>query len=380
MKSIYVDHAATSPTHPAVVEAMLPYFYENFGNPSSIHQFGRKTRQAIDEARAILAKTINANEKEIIFTSGGTEADNLAVIGFAMANQKRGKHIITTAIEHHALLHTCAYLEKQGFDVTYLPVNETGKIYIDDLMNAVRPDTILVSIMFGNNEVGTLQPISEIGQLLSEREIAFHTDAVQAYGIEAIDVKEMNIDFLSVSSHKVNGPKGVGFLYAKSDKKLQPNLHGGEQERKRRAGTENVAGIVGLMEAAKIALAEKHMKRDQYLLFRNKMISIFQESGVEFQINGDHDTFLPHILNVSFHGVGVESLLVNLDLAGIAASSGSACTAGSLEPSHVLAAMFQDNKQRVMSAIRFSFGLGNTIEEIEKVANETVKIVQRIKQ
>ncbi|QOY36295.1 cysteine desulfurase family protein [Anaerobacillus isosaccharinicus] len=380
MKSIYVDHAATSPTHPAVVEAMLPYFYESFGNPSSIHQFGRKTRQAIDEARAFLASTIRATEKEIIFTSGGTEADNLAMIGYASANKKKGKHIITTAIEHHALLHTCQHLEKKGFEVTYLKVAENGMISIEDLKSAVREDTILVSIMYGNNEVGTIQPILEIGQFLQEREVAFHTDAVQAYGIEEIDVKKMHIDFLSVSAHKINGPKGVGFLYAKNGKQIFANVFGGDQERKRRAGTENVPGIVGMKEAAKIAFAERATKREQYIAFRNRMLAIFEEHELVYKINGDENDFLPHILNVSFQGIGVESLLVNLDLAGIAASSGSACTAGSLEPSHVLAAMFENDKERIMSAVRFSFGLGNTIEEIERVAEETAKIIHRIKQ
>lgn len=380
MNSIYVDHAATSPTHPAVVEAMLPYFYESFGNPSSIHQFGRKTRQAIDEARAFLASTIRATEKEIIFTSGGTEADNLAMIGYASANKKKGKHIITTAIEHHALLHTCQHLEKKGFEVTYLKVAENGMISIEDLKSAVREDTILVSIMYGNNEVGTIQPILEIGQFLHEREVAFHTDAVQAYGIEEIDVNKMHIDFLSVSAHKINGPKGVGFLYAKNGKNIYPNVFGGDQERKRRAGTENVPGIVGMKEAAKIAFAERETKREQYIAFRNRMLAIFEEHELVYKINGDENDFLPHILNVSFQGIGVESLLVNLDLAGIAASSGSACTAGSLEPSHVLAAMFENDKERIMSAVRFSFGFGNTIEEIERVAEETVKIIRRIKQ
>lgn len=380
MKSIYVDHAATSPTHPDVVKAMIPYFYENFGNPSSIHQFGRKTRQAIDEARAFLARTINATEKEIIFTSGGTEADNLAIIGYSSANANKGKHIITTSIEHHALLHTCHHLEKKDFEVTYLPVAENGMISIEQLKSAIRPDTILVSVMFGNNEVGTIQPIMEIGEFLFEQEIAFHTDAVQAYGIEVIDVKKMHIDFLSVSAHKINGPKGIGFLYANNEKKIYPNVFGGDQERKRRAGTENIAGIVGMKEAAKIAFTQREAKREQYLAYRRKMLDIFVENELEFKINGDIDAFLPHILNVSFQGIGVESLLVNLDIAGIAASSGSACTAGSLEPSHVLAAMFPNDKARIMSAVRFSFGLGNTLDEIERVAHETVKIVRRIKQ
>jgi cysteine desulfurase len=380
MKSIYVDHAATSPTHPAVVDAMLPYFYENFGNPSSIHQYGRKTRQALDEARSFLAKTINANEKEIIFTSGGTEADNLAIIGYATANMKKGKHIISTSIEHHALLHTCQYLEKKGFEITYLNVTENGMISLDELKNSVREDTILASIMFGNNEVGTIQPVKEIGEFLHGKGIAFHTDAVQAYGIEMIDVQEMHIDFLSVSAHKVNGPKGVGFLFANSEKKIYPSVFGGDQERKRRAGTENVAGIIGMKEAAKIAFREREAKREQYLTFRTRILAIFDEFDLEYTLNGDKVSFLPHILNVSFHGVGVESLLVNLDLAGIAASSGSACTAGSLEPSHVLAAMFPNDQERTMSAVRFSFGLGNTFAEIERVAHEIVKIVHRIKQ
>jgi len=379
MKSIYVDHAATSPTHPEVVDAMLPYFYENFGNPSSIHQFGRKTRQAIDAARAFLAKSIGASEKEIIYTSGGTEADNLAVIGSAMASKDKGRHIITTSIEHHALLHTCEELEKNSFEVTYLPVDEAGKISLDDLKNAIRTDTILVSIMYGNNEVGTIQPIRQIGKLLQEKKIAFHTDAVQTYGVEEIDVKEMYIDFLSVSAHKINGPKGIGFLYANSKQPIKPNLFGGDQERKRRAGTENVAGIVGMKRAAQIAFDNRMARRVDYLAFRLRMVTIFNKFGLEYKINGDEALFLPHILNISFKGVSVESLLVNLDLVGIAASSGSACTAGSFKPSHVLAAMFPDDQARINSSVRFSFGLGNTLEDIEWVALETVKIIERIK-
>ncbi|WNF37629.1 cysteine desulfurase family protein [Bacillaceae bacterium IKA-2] len=379
MKTIYVDHAATSPTHPEVVDAMLPYFYENFGNPSSIHQYGRKTRQAIDAARTFLAKSIGAAEKEIIFTSGGTEADNLAVIGSALANKEKGQHIITTSIEHHALLHSCQSLEKQGFEVTYLPVDESGKISLVDLENTIREDTILVSVMYGNNEVGTLQPIKRIGKLLREKKIAFHTDAVQAYGIEEIDVEEMYIDFLSVSAHKINGPKGIGFLYASSKQPLQPSLFGGEQERKRRAGTENLAGIVGLKQAAEMAIGDRWAKRAEFLAFRKCILTIFDEHQLEYKINGDESLFLPHILNISFQGVNVESLLVNLDLAGIAASSGSACTAGSIKPSHVLAAMFPNQQARIISSVRFSFGLGNTLEDIETVALETVKIVRRIK-
>lgn len=379
MKPIYVDHAATSPTHLEVVDAMLPFFYENFGNPSSIHQFGRKTRQAIDAARSFLAKSIGAAETEIIFTSGGTEADNLAVIGVAMANKEKGHHIITTSIEHHALLHTCQSLEKQGFEVTYLPVDKSGMISLGDLENAIREDTILVSVMYGNNEVGTIQPIKQIGKLLQEKKIAFHTDAVQAYGIEEIDVAKMYIDFLSVSAHKINGPKGIGFLYANKQQPLQPYLFGGEQERKRRAGTENLAGIVGMKKAAEIAINGRETKRAEFLAFRKRILTIFDEHQLEYKINGAENLFLPHILNVSFQSVNVESLLVNLDLAGIAASSGSACTAGSIEASHVLQAMFSDDQTRIISSVRFSFGLGNTLEDIERVALETVKIVRRIK-
>lgn len=380
MMPIYVDHAATSPTSSEVVEAMVPYFYDNFGNASSIHQFGRKTRQAIDDARAYLANSIGANEKEIIFTSGGTEADNLAIIGFALANKQKGNHIITTSIEHHALLHTCEYLQTKGFEITYLPVDESGLISIEELKRAIKEETILASVMFGNNEVGTIQPIKQIGEILAEHEIPFHTDAVQAYGMEEINVNEMHIDFLSMSAHKINGPKGIGFLYARNKHQIQPHLFGGEQERKRRAGTENVPGIVGMKKATEIAFSEREAKRQLYLTFRDRMLTIFEKENIEYKINGETVSYLPHILNVSFHGVNVESLLVNLDLAGIAASSGSACTAGSLEPSHVLKAMFPNDTDRIMSAVRYSFGLGNTIEEIEHVAYETVKIVQRIKQ
>ncbi|MBB5324833.1 cysteine desulfurase [Anoxybacillus tepidamans] len=378
MERIYVDHAATSPAHPAVVERMLPFMTEWFGNPSSIHFFGRQSRHAIDEARETVAKSIGAKPSEIIFTSGGTEADNLALIGTAMANAQRGRHIITTAIEHHAVLHTCHYLEKQGFEVTYLPVNEQGKIALEDLQNALRDETILVSIMFGNNEVGVLQPIQEIGQMLKAHPAYFHTDAVQAYGLVPIDVNELGIDLLSVSAHKINGPKGIGFLYAREHVKLAPRLYGGEQERKRRAGTENVAGIVGLAKAVEIALETMATKQSEYRALKEKMVAIFEQSGIRYAINGDQDACLPHILNVAFPGTNVESMLVNLDLAGIAASSGSACTAGSIDPSHVLVAMFGQNSDRIRSSVRFSFGLGNTEEQIEKAAYETVNIVKRL--
>jgi cysteine desulfurase len=374
---IYLDHAATSPVHPDVVERMIPFMTEVFGNPSSIHYFGRQSRHAVDEARALVAKSIGAKETEVIFTSGGTEADNMALIGTAMANRDRGRHIITTAIEHHAVLRACQYLEKQGFDVTYLPVDEHGKVSPADVKAALRDDTILVSIMFANNEVGVLQPIREIGELLKEHQAYFHTDAVQAYGLVPMDVNEHHIDLLSVSGHKINGPKGIGALYARETVKLSPLFYGGEQERKRRAGTENVAGIAGLAKAVEIAQETMKQKQEEYRLLRETMLSIFAESGIDFAVNGSEDG-LPHIVNVAFPGTNVESMLVNLDLAGIAASSGSACTAGSIDPSHVLVAMFGKESERIRSSIRFSFGLGNTKEQIERAATETVKIVKRL--
>ncbi|MBB3867552.1 cysteine desulfurase [Parageobacillus toebii NBRC 107807] len=378
MDRIYLDHAATSPVHPDVVERMIPFMTEVFGNPSSIHYFGRQSRQAVDEARTVVAKSIGAKESEIIFTSGGTEADNIALIGTAMANRHRGRHIITTMIEHHAVLRACEYLEKQGFEVTYLPVDEKGNVSLADVKAALRDDTILVSIMFANNEVGVLQPIGEIGELLKDHQAYFHTDAVQAYGLVPIDVNDYHIDLLSVSSHKINGPKGIGALYVRETVKLSPLFYGGEQERKRRAGTENVAGIVGFAKAVEIAQETMNHKQQEYRSMREAMLSIFAESGISYYVNGNQDHCLPHIVNVAFPGTNVESMLVNLDLAGIAASSGSACTAGSIDPSHVLVAMFGKESERIRSSVRFSFGLGNTKEQIERAASETVKIVKRL--
>lgn len=378
LERIYLDHAATSPVHRAVVERMATMMTEVFGNPSSIHFFGRQSRHVLDEARETVAKSIGAKPAEIIFTSGGTEADNLALIGAAFANRQKGRHLITTAIEHHAVLHACRYLESEGFEVTYLPVDERGKISLAELQRALRDDTIVVSVMFGNNETGVLQPIEAIGQLLKDHPAYFHTDAVQAYGLVPIDVNELGVDLLSVSAHKINGPKGVGFLYAREHVKLAPRAFGGEQERKRRAGTENVAGIAGLAKAVEIAQETMATKQSEYRTLKAKMLAIFAESGIRYDINGDEEMSLPHILNVAFPGTSVESMLVNLDLAGIAASSGSACTAGSIDPSHVLVAMFGKNSDRIRSSIRFSFGLGNTEAQIEKAAYETVNIVKRL--
>ncbi|MGG4265701.1 cysteine desulfurase family protein [Peribacillus simplex] len=378
MDRIYLDHAATSPMHPNVIDRMMKVMSHDFGNPSSIHAFGREARHVLDEARSSIAKSIGAGRNEIIFTSGGTEADNTAIIGVANAYEEKGKHIITTEIEHHAVLHTCQFLEKSGFEITYLPVNEAGLISVADLKAALREDTILVSVMFGNNEVGTIQPIAEIGQLLKGHQAIFHTDAVQAYGLISIDVRELGVDLLSVSAHKINGPKGIGFLYMREGLKLNPHLYGGEQERKRRAGTENVSAIAGFSEAILIAQSMMEKKTEQYKQFKDVLLAVFDGADVQYEINGSMEQALPHVLNVSFPGTNVESMLVNMDLAGVAVSSGSACTAGSIDPSHVLVAMFGKDSERTKNSIRFSFGLNNTEEEVRHAAETTVKIVKRL--
>jgi cysteine desulfurase len=379
MERIYLDHAATTPMHPRVIEKMMEVMNKNFGNPSSIHSFGREARHYIDLARETLARSIGAKENEIIFTSGGTEADNMALFGAAESNHHKGKHIITTQVEHHAVLHACQRLEKMGFEVSYLPVDKSGVISLDELSRTLRDDTILVSIMYGNNEVGTIQPIKEIGELIQTHQALFHTDAVQAYGIEEINVEELNVDLLSVSAHKVNGPKGTGFLYVRDKVKLVPRAYGGEQERKRRAGTENVPAIVGFQEAVKIASEERLGKREKYQGFKQTFINYLTEHQIDFSINGLLEHSMPHVLNLSFPGTNVEAMLVNLDLAGIAVSSGSACTAGSIEPSHVLVAMFGKESDVLINSIRFSFGFNTTEDQIMKTAEETARIVLRLK-
>ncbi|WP_048827950.1 cysteine desulfurase family protein [Bacillus sp. B-jedd] len=379
MERIYLDHAATSPMHPLVIEKMSKAMGALYGNPSSIHSFGREARHQLDEARAAIASSIGAKSNEIIFTSGGTEADNMAILGAAEAYSGNGRHIITSSVEHHAVLHACQNLEKRGFEVTYLPVDETGKISIASLEEALREDTILVTIMYANNEVGTIQPIEEIGQLLSSHQALFHTDAVQAYGLLELDVKEAGVDMLSVSAHKINGPKGTGFLFAREGIKLSPRSFGGEQERKRRAGTENLVSITGFMEAVKIAKKNAAEKSEEYLAMKKQFIRILDEEGVSFQLNGTLEGSVPHIVNLSFPGTDVESMLVNLDLAGIAASSGSACTAGSVEPSHVLVAMFGKDSERILNSIRFSFGLGTTEEKVIYAARKIAEIVKRLR-
>ncbi|WP_064092459.1 cysteine desulfurase family protein [Rossellomorea aquimaris] len=378
MERVYLDHAATSPMNPEVIEEMTSVMKETFGNPSSIHSFGRESRHIVDHARTKIAQSIHADYNDIIFTSGGTEADNLAIIGLAEGNKAKGKHIITSQAEHHAVLHACKYLESQGFEVTYLPVDETGRVSVNDVEKALREDTILVTIMYGNNEVGTIQPIQEIGQLLKHHTAYFHTDAVQAFGLMKINVNELDVDLLSVSGHKINGPKGIGFLYVRKNVELQPGIYGGEQERKRRAGTENVAAIAGLGKAVELAQESMEEKNSSYNEFKQILRENLRDSGILFEENGSLEYGLPHVLNLSFPGTDVESLLVNLDMSGIAVSSGSACTAGSIEPSHVLVAMYGKQSVKIRNSIRFSFGQGNTKEQIVQTAEEVGKIVKRL--
>ena len=378
MKTIYLDHAATTPMAKEVIVRMTEAMERVYGNASSIHTAGREARKFLDEARSILAHSINASTNEIIFTSGGTEADNMAIFGTAYARKLEGKHIITTQIEHHAVLHACEKLEKEGFDVTYLPVDEYGCVRVEDVASALREDTILVTIMYGNNEVGTIQPIHEIGELLKDHQATFHTDAVQAYGIESLDVQALGVDLLSVSAHKINGPKGIGFLFARQGVKLANLLLGGSQEKKRRAGTENIPGVIGFATAIQVATENREINRTKYEHFKALLIKQFDEAEISYKVNGVVDTALPHVFNVSFPGTDVESFLINLDMAGVFVSSGSACTAGSIDPSHVLVAMFGEGAEQLRNSIRFSFGQGLTDEDIIEAGRRTADIVKRL--
>ncbi|SFD56976.1 cysteine desulfurase [Lentibacillus persicus] len=378
MNHIYLDHAATTPMDSQVVEAMNPVMTNIFGNPSSVHSFGRKARQYLDDSRRVMAGSINADEKEIVFTSGGTEADNLAMIGTALANQAKGNHIITTVQEHHAALHTAENLEKQGFEVTYLPVNDKGCVNVDDLTASLRDDTILVSIMYVNNETGVMQPIEAIGDSLKDHQAYFHTDAVQAFGLLEIDVKQLGIDLLTVSSHKINGPKGIGFLYVSNAVKIEALQFGGEQERKRRPGTENVAAAVGFKKAVELAVRNKAERSELYAAYKNQFLNRLSENGINYEINGVPEQTISTIVNLSFPGTNVEALLTNFDLSGISASSGSACTAGSVEPSHVLSAMYGKDSDRTTNSVRFSFGLFNTEENVMEAADRVAHIVERL--
>lgn len=375
--AIYLDHAATTPIHPKVREVMLPFLESTFGNPSSIHDFGRQVRHAVDRARSQVAKALNTEPGQITFTSGGTEADNLALIGVALAAREQGRnHLITSRIEHHAVLDTCDYLERLGFRITRLPVDETGRVNPEDLRNALDSQTCLVSIMYGNNEVGSLQPIDELGQITRKQGVPFHTDAVQAFGMELLDLQTLPVDLLTVSSHKINGPKGAGALFIREGVQFWPQMHGGLQENRRRAGTENVLGIVGLGQAAEIAANRRKEHREFMLQCRETMLKKLRKSGIRFMMNGHPTCHLPHILNLSFPEVDTEVMLMNLDMEGVACASGSACTSGTLEISHVLKEMGL-SQERLRSAIRFSFGLGNTTEEIEEAADKVANVAQR---
>ncbi|MFF5995549.1 cysteine desulfurase family protein [Lysinibacillus sp. KU-BSD001] len=378
MNTIYLDHAATTPMTQDVIARMTEAMAHVYGNASSIHAAGREARKHLDEARAVLAQSIHAKANDIIFTSGGTEADNMAIFGTAVARQQEGKHIITTQIEHHAVLHACQKLEKEGFDVTYLPVDQSGCVRVEDVASALREDTILVTIMYGNNEVGTIQPIQAIGELLKNHQATFHTDAVQAYGIEHLDVEALGVDLLSVSAHKINGPKGIGFLYVKQGVKLANLLFGGSQEKKRRAGTENIPAALGFATAIQLQVAAREVNRAKYQRFKQLLIKQFDEAKISYKVNGVLDDALPHVLNVSFAGTDVESFLINLDMAGVLVSSGSACTAGSIDPSHVLVSMFGEGAEELRSSIRFSFGQRLTDEDVIEAGKRTASIVKRL--
>lgn len=380
MKPIYLDHAASTPVHPQVAEVMMSVMREQYGNASSVHSFGRAAKKLVNGARDKIAGALGCHSDEVIFTSGGTESDNMAIFGTAAARADRGRHIITTAIEHHAVLHSFEKLEKQGFEVTYLPVDRYGRVHPESVREAIRPDTIMVSVMYGNNEVGTIQPIHEIGRMTSERNIVFHVDAVQALGTIPICCHELPVDLMSFSSHKINGPQGVGALYMRRELMIEPILYGGLQERKRRAGTENMAGIAGFAKAVEIIHATwpEILSKDEEL--RNTLLqSLEQRLGNErFHINGAKTERLPHIVNISFPECDTETMLMNLDMEGIAVASGSACTSGSLEPSHVLEAM-NIPQNLLRSAIRFSFGLGNTNEEMKMTAEKIETILMRLR-
>ena len=375
---IYLDNAATTRTAQEVVDAMIPYFTENYGNPSSIYELGQRSKEAITTAREQIAEVIGAKPEEIYFTAGGSEADNWALKAACEAYEKKGKHIITTKIEHHAILHTCEYLEKKGVEVTYLDVDENGLVDLDALQKAIRPETILISIMFANNEIGTIEPVKEIGMIAKEHGILFHTDAVQAFGQVPIDVDDMHIDMLSSSAHKINGPKGIGFLYIRKGVKIRSFVHGGAQERKRRAGTENVPAIVGYGVAAKRAAdtMEERTARERQL--RDDFIKRVEKEIPYVKLNGHPDKRLPNNINFSFRFIEGESLLIMLDMKGIAGSSGSACTSGSLDPSHVLLAIGLPH-EIAHGSLRLSLGEDTTKEDLDYTLEQIKEIIQKLR-
>jgi cysteine desulfurase len=366
--SIYLDHAATTPVDPRVLEAMLPYFSQQFGNPGGIYSIGRRAAAAVDDARESVAAILNCRPTEVIFTSGGSEADNLAIVGIARASRKPGKHIITSAIEHHAVLHTCQALEKEGYRITYLPVDDEGRLHVEDVAAAITDETILVTIMLANNEVGTIQPIAAIGELCRQRRIPFHTDAVQGGGLLALDVRALNVDALSLSAHKFYGPRGVGILYLRTGVRVAPQIHGGSQERNRRAGTENVAGIVGAARALTLAQAERDAEVARLTVLRDHLIAgILRIEGS--RLTGHATERLANNASFAFQGIEGESLLLNLDVAGIAASSGSACTSAIVDPSHVLVALGLDDTWN-RGHLRLTLGHSTTMKDIEIVIDK----------
>lgn len=375
---IYLDNAATTKTSQEVVDAMLPYFTENYGNASSIYEVGQRSKEAITTAREDIAKVLGAKTEEIYFTAGGSEADNWALKAAFEAYSKKGNHIITTKIEHHAILHTCEYLEKKGAEITYLDVDENGLVNLDELQKAIRPETILISIMFANNEIGTIEPVKEIGMIAKEHGVLFHTDAVQAFGQVPIDVDEMNIDMLSSSAHKINGPKGIGFLYIRKGVKIRSFVHGGAQERKRRAGTENVPGIVGYGVAAKRAAETMEVRTAKERELRDYFIDRVLKEIPYAKLNGDPVKRLPNNINLSFRFVEGESLLIMLDMKGIAASSGSACTSGSLDPSHVLLAIGLPH-EIAHGSLRLTLGEDTTKEDLDYTLEQLKEIIGKLR-
>jgi len=396
MKRIYLDHNATTPVDPEVLDAMLPYFKELYGNPSSIHIFGQEAKRGMEHSREQIASLINADTSEIVFTSGGTESDNLAIKGTLSSGHARGKHIITVNTEHHAILNQANYLEQQGYKITFLPVDKHGIISLKQLKESITEETAIISVMLANNETGTLQPITEIGEIInnicagskSSRKIFFHTDAVQAAGKIPIDVKKLNVDLLSLSAHKIYGPKGIGILYVRKGTKIHPIIHGGHHERNRRAGTENIPGIIGMGKAAELAVKNLISENRQLRKLRNKLWNELSKHIPYIYLNGPElkpesassveEKRLPNTINISFEYIEGESILLNLDLIGIAVSTGSACTSGSLEPSHVLSAM-EIGPVRSQGSLRFSLGKDNTEQEIDYVINELPGIISKLR-
>lgn len=376
---IYLDNAATTRTSQAVVDAMMPYFNQYYGNPSSVYSFSNYGKEAMAKARKQIADVLGVNPEEIYFTAGGSESDNWALIATAEAYQDKGKHIITSKIEHHAVLHACQYLEKRGFEVTYLDVDENGTVDLEQLKSAIRPDTILISIMFANNEIGTIQPVKEIGEIAKAHNVLFHTDAVQAFGQIPIQADELNIDMLSASGHKFNGPKGIGFLYIRKGIKTKSFIHGGAQERKRRAGTENLPGIVGIGEAARLAAESLKERQEKEIQMRDYLINRITAEVPYVRLNGHRINRLPNNVNLSFQFIEGESLLIMLDMAGICGSSGSACTSGSLDPSHVLLAIGLPH-EIAHGSLRLTLSEENTMEEMDYVVEKIKEIVARLRE